>query len=104
MNSIGRPTDDEIARLEALADKYFVRDRWAIEARLWDDGDVHMCAYSTIGTGDIDAYPDEVFNHQQVIEYERGDGAVYINRLELKCEKHKAANVRELNRFGIDFR
>lgn len=71
MRSVGRPTEAELDRLEELVDQYFVGDRWAIDAKLWDDGDVHLEAFSTIGTSHAAGYDENVASHRQIIRYER---------------------------------
>jgi len=82
MNEIGRPTEEELDRMEAFAEEYFVGDRWAIDAMLWDDGDVHLEAFSTLGTSFERGYDEDVKAHRQIIKYERGPKQwVYINKV-----------------------
>lgn len=71
--TVGRPTDAELDRMEELVDEYFVGDNYAIKINCWDDGDVHLTAYSTIGTNCSEGYPMEVLEHRQIIEYKRDD-------------------------------
>jgi hypothetical protein len=100
MNEIGRPTDEELDRMEELADQYFVGDKWGLDAKFWDDGDVHLTAYSTIGTNNDDGYPMEALHHRQLIIYEREDDECwYVNKVKIS---HPRPN-RELNRVEIDF-
>ena len=80
MKRIGRPTEAELDRIEELVDEYFVGDSWALDAKFWDDGDIHLTAYSTLGTNCNEGYPIEVINHRQVILYKRQSGdCYYIN-------------------------
>lgn len=82
MNEIGRPTEEELDRMEAFVEEYFVGDRWAIDAKLWDDGDVHLEAFSTLGTSFERGYDEGVKAHRQIIKYERGPNQwVYINKV-----------------------
>lgn len=100
MNEIGRPTSDELDRIEELAEQYFVGESWSIDAKFWDDGDIHLTAYSTLGTNCYDAYPIEVLRHRQYIIYERYDEeALYLNKLEISHPRPD----RELNRIELDW-
>jgi len=82
MNRIGRPTEEELDRMEAFAEEYFVGDRWAIDAMLWDDGDVHLEAFSTLGTSHDRGYGPNIASHRQIIRYERSTSRwVYINKV-----------------------
>ena len=100
MNKIGRPTTDELDRIEELVDEYFVGDSWALDAKFWDDGDVHLTAYSTLGTNFNDGYPRNALDHKQFILYERQDGeAEYINRVNMASPLPD----KELNRISIDW-
>lgn len=84
LSDVGRPTEAEFDRLEELVDEYFVGDSWAIECRCWDDGDVHLTAYSTIGTNCTDGYPIEVAWHRQYLHYQREEESCkYSNKLSL---------------------
>jgi len=85
MNDIGRPTDEELDRMEELVDELFVGHSWGLAATFWDDDDVHLRAYSTLGTNFNDGYPMYVISHKQEIIYERQDSeAVYRNRIEME--------------------
>lgn len=104
MNAVGRPTEDELDRFEELADEYFVGDSWTIEASLWDDGDVHFEAFTTLGNKHRDGYPNDLWNHRQKIVYERGDEfAHYYNVLEWPHEEHQASAIQKLNEFEIEW-
>jgi len=82
MKQIGRPTEEELDRLETFAEEYFVGGRWAIDAKLWDDGDVHLEAFSTLGTSFDRGYDEDVKAHRQIIRYERSTNRwVYINKV-----------------------
>lgn len=82
MNEIGRPTDEELDQMQSFAEEYFVGDRWAIDASLWDDGDVHLEAFSTLGTSFDRGYDETVKAHRQIIKYERSASRwVYINKV-----------------------
>ena len=103
MRSVGRPAGEELDRIEELAEMYFHKDRWAIDAFFWDDGDVHIEAFSTIGTGYEHAYPDEVNNHRQIIVYERDAEILkYKNRIELKND-NIGSRVRVLNEIKLEW-
>mgnify|MGYP000294044871 CR=1 FL=1 len=85
MNEIGRPTDEELDRMEELVEELFVGDSWGLAATFWDDSDVHLRAYSTLGTNLNEGYPMYVISHKQEIIYERHGGeAVYRNRVEME--------------------
>jgi hypothetical protein len=100
MDKVGRPTDSEISRMEELVNTYFGGERWAIEAKFWDDGDVHLEAYSTIGTGFERDYPNNVSHHRQLIRYERESGkCTYLNRVTYTDRMR----VRDLNRLELDW-
>lgn len=101
MNEVGRPTSEELDRMEELVDEYFVGDSWATEIRCWDDGDVHINAYSTLGTNYDDGYPVEVRYHRQNILYKREDNeCFYKNVVELMTSSRPKM---ELNRIEIDW-
>ena len=101
MKQVGHPTDEEFERLKELVDEYFVGDRWAIEVRCWDDGDVHLTAYSTIGTNCDDGYPLAISWHRQNIIYERqAEHCHYENRVRYQASSRPS---RVLNRQEIDF-
>ena len=96
---VGRPTESEIDRIEELANRLFVDDSWTINSKMWDDGDVHLTAYSTVGTSYDEGYPSEVVHHRQFIIYERfNEEAVYLNKLRL----HHPRPDRELDRRELD--
>lgn len=100
MNEIGRPTEQELDRMEELVDQYFVGDTWGLDAKFWDDGDVHLTAYSTLGTNFSDGYPIEILEHKQLIIYERFDEeAIYINRLRVGSPRPN----RELDRIELEW-
>jgi hypothetical protein len=100
MRSIGRPTEEEIDRLKELAEQYFVGDKWAIKAKLWDDDDVHLEAFSTIGTSHAAGYEDTVAHHRQIIRYERQSQLCeYENRVSY-ASSHRS---KKLNEFYIDW-
>lgn len=85
MKTIGRPQEEELDRMEELVDELFVGDSWGIAATFWDDEDVHLRAYSTLGTNVYEGYPMYVISHKQEIIYEREDNeAVYRNRVEME--------------------
>lgn len=101
MRELGRPTDEELDRIEELADEYFRSDRWAVEVRCWDDGDVHLIAYSTLGTNVSEGYPIDVRSHKQLIIYERESGhAHYQNKVNYQTNMKPD---KLLNRIEIDF-
>lgn len=85
MKEIGRPTDEELNRLEELVNEIFVGESWGVAATFWDDDDVHLRAYSTIGTNVREGYPMHVISHKQEIIYEREDEeAIYRNKVEME--------------------
>jgi hypothetical protein len=101
MKEVGRPTEEELDRLEELVEQYFVGDSWAVEIRCWDDDDVHLTAYSTIGTNCNEGYPLSVAWHRQNIIYERQSGHChYENRLRSQTSSQPD---RTLNRVEIDW-
>lgn len=78
--TVGRPSEVEIDRMEELVDELFVGDQYAIKANFWDDGDVHMTAFSTIGTNIDEGYPMDALEHRQTIRYHRDDDVcIYQN-------------------------
>jgi hypothetical protein len=100
LNEIARPTDEELDRIEELVDEYFVGEKWGLDAKFWDDGDVHLTAYSTLGTNCNEGYPMEVINHRQVIVYQREAGdCFYINEARIDAPRCN----QELNQINIDF-
>jgi hypothetical protein len=85
VKDIGRPTEDELDRMEELVNELFVGDSWGLAATFWDDRDVHLRAYSTLGSNVYEGYPMYVISHKQEIIYERQDDeAVYRNRVEME--------------------
>lgn len=94
-----RPTDAELGRVEELIEELFVGSRYSIDIRLWDDGDVHITAYSTLGTNMTDGYPPDTYQHRQVIEYEReAEMLLYRNYLKRMHPKPSC----ELNRIEFE--
>jgi hypothetical protein len=82
MKYIGRPTDEELDRIEELAEAYFLGEWWTVEAKLWDDGDVHLEAFCTLGTSFEQRYDNSVRYHRQVLRYERSSNScTYINKV-----------------------
>lgn len=75
--TVGRPTDDEIDRVEELVEEHFGDNPYGIKVKLWNDGDVHMVAYSTIATNCTGGVPKGVLEHRETIKYERGDVCIY---------------------------
>lgn len=100
MNEVGRPTEEEFDRLEELVEQYFVGDKWAVEIRCWDDSDVHLIAYSTIGTNCTEGYPVEVMYHRQNIIYKREDDICYYSN---KIRTMDNRPNRELNRIYLEW-
>jgi len=105
MNKIGRPTHEEINRIEELADKYFEEDiPWAVESKFWDDGDVHLEAYQTLGTGADRGYNGDVNNHRNIIYYRRDDGfAKYVERVQYNHTSAVGYSVSVLEEERLDF-
>jgi len=103
MNDVGVITEEEHERIKEAVEKHFVGDTWAIEASLWDDGDVHLEAFSTIGNSNHAGYSDDVWNHQQVIVYERDDVFKYQNRVEYRCEGHRVKEMQVLQEKELDW-
>ncbi len=100
MKSVGRPTEAELNRLKELVEQYFVGDRWAVNAEFWDDGDVHLEAFSTIGTSHAAGYDDNVAYHRQIIRYERQSQLCeYENRVSYSG----SYRIKVLNEFHIDW-
>jgi len=101
MDAVGRPTDEEFDRLKELVEEYFVGSSWAIEVRCWDDDDVHLTAYSTIGTNCDEGYPLAIAYHRQNIIYERQEGHChYENRVRYQASSRPN---RILNREEIEW-
>lgn len=99
MKQIARPTKSEIDRLEELANQYFVGEHWAIEAKFWDDGDIHLEAFSTIGVGQDTGYPKSVAYHRQILRYERQSNLCEYENIVMQSNNHS----RVLNEFWIDW-
>jgi len=100
VKEIGRPTDEELDRMEALAEAYFSGERWAVEAKLWDDGDVHLEAFCTLGTSFEPGYDNSVRYHRQILIYERSaNTCTYIN----KVSRFGESQVQYLNEEAIDW-
>lgn len=98
MKDIARPTDEELNRMEELAREYFVIDSWAIDSKLWDDGDVHLTAYSTLATNVDDGYKTKHLHHRQTIHYQReGEYCHYKNVVTLQSpEPDRVLNMIEI--------
>lgn len=64
-------TEEEMELVYTLMDEFFVGDRASINVELWDDGDCHIHAFTTLGTGYHERYPDDVKYHRQEIDFER---------------------------------
>lgn len=97
MNPVGRPKDSEMDRVSGLAKEYFVSDDWSIEVKCWDDGDVHIEAYSTLGVGFAVGYPSDVHYHRQIVRYKRDESVCnYINAV-----YYTDGTIQDLNRFEI---
>jgi len=100
MRQIGRPTDEELDRIEALAEEYFSGERWAVEAKFWDDGDVHLEAFCTIGTSFDSGYDKSVRFHRQILRYERSaNQCTYTN----KVVRSDESAVQYLNEIEIEW-
>lgn len=93
-------TEAERERMYELIDQFFVGESFSIDERLWDDGDAHITAYSTVGTNCTEGYPMRVIAHRQIIEYERAaETCVYRNFVRLENPRPQKV----LNRVDIDF-
>lgn len=86
--------------MEELVDEYFVLDDYAIEVKCWDDGDVHISAFSTIGTNHDGNYPQDVLQHRQIIRYCRDDDTCLYQNV---VRRSWPAPDQELDREEIEF-